>query len=43
VLSKLTASESLDEKRFIIVMEVPHPRIELPQSLFAITDGPIEE
>jgi hypothetical protein len=42
-LSKLTALGSLNEKRPIIIMEIPHLSIDLPQSPFAITDGPVEE
>jgi hypothetical protein len=42
-LSKLAALGSLDEKRPIIITEVPQPSIDLPQSLFVITDGHVEE
>jgi ribonuclease HI len=41
-LSKLTASEKLNEKRSIIVMEVSHPSVDLPQIL-NITNRPIKE
>jgi hypothetical protein len=42
-LLKLTALGNLDEKSYIIVMEVTHPSINLPQSLFVIFNGPMEE
>jgi hypothetical protein len=29
-LSKLTTSRNLDERRHIIMMEVPHPNMDLP-------------
>jgi ribonuclease HI len=42
-LSKLTASGNLDERRPIIVMEIPHPSVDLPRALFVITNSLVEE
>jgi ribonuclease HI len=42
-LLKLAALGNLDERRLIIVMEIPHPSIDLPQALLTITDDLVEE
>jgi ribonuclease HI len=42
-LLKLVALGNLDERRLIIVMEIPHPSVDHPQALLTITDDLVEE